>query len=194
MPLARPRQVLDPDTQQWNSFPLPYTLSQSTIEVTANAGMMGFLNNGTRLLVCGGANVLNELTNTCYYMEKQGDDLVVGGAPELDRLARGGCQASDGNSLAFAGGKSRLADGSNTYETTTRVLLPNETEWRDMVGTELHASLSAISSVRVGDHMWCIGGYDGVSGGWRWGAVLCCAVLWWPGPSRRCQPHSYRAE
>ena len=59
----------------------------------------------------------------------------------------------------------RIPGGDNEYVADLRILRDGETEWHDMAGAELHAPLSAMSSVRVGDHMWCIGGYDGVGRG-----------------------------
>ena len=126
--------------------------------------MVGFISGNSRVLVCGGQDHSRRLVNTCYYLERSGNDLLIGGAPQYDLPSRGACYASDGVSLVFAGGNTRENDGSNTYTDEIRVLEEGSTEWEELEGDGLLDELSSMAGVRLGDHLWCLGGFRAVSG------------------------------
>ena len=105
-------QVYEPEEDAWIKYNLPETsLPVSGVTIGANAVILGWVANNTRLLVCGGANSVLEIISTCFYMERNGGDLVIGGAPEMDRGLRGACSMTDGNNLVYFGGNARRADG-----------------------------------------------------------------------------------
>lgn len=101
---------------------------------------------------------------TCWYLSRVGNDLALGIAPETDQSMRGPCYTSDGHSIFYAGGDAEEEDIPEGYLKGLRVFRDETTAWEELDGDKLKVAANFFSSVRLGDKLWCIGGYDGVRG------------------------------
>ena len=103
-------------------------------------------------------------------MERNGDDLDIGGAPQVDLARARGCFASDGAQFWFAGGASE-SDGA-VADTRGLVRVGGDddgVQWR-VLGVDLETAAPDMVGVRVGSQLWCLGGRlqverEGVGGG-----------------------------
>lgn len=87
-------QVLRPGTDEWVEHLLPIKpLPKSNVVLGSNGLNIGMVANGKRVLLCGGGDSVNALLDTCYYLEKNGLDVVVGGTRGgVDVACCGGAQ------------------------------------------------------------------------------------------------------
>lgn len=83
---------------------------------------MGTVQDGTRLMICGGLDVLGDISFTCYYINRyKKTNMQMGGAPRVDVRRSGACHASDGNFMVFVGGEQQEGR-TRHYTGTGRVL------------------------------------------------------------------------
>ena len=62
------------------------------------------MDDGSRVLICGGSDTIRDLVSSCYYLQRNGVNLEIGKGPGLDFERRNGCYASDGHGFVIVGG------------------------------------------------------------------------------------------
>lgn len=55
----------------WRSYELPVKLTASGTSIASNDVNVGLVDNGTRVLVCGGQDSQRSLVSTCYYLQRE---------------------------------------------------------------------------------------------------------------------------
>lgn len=71
---------------------------------------------------------------TCWYLERDGNDLNLGIAPETDESMRGPCYTSDGQSIFYAGGDGEEEDIPLGFLNELRVFRDNHGVWEKLDG------------------------------------------------------------
>ena len=102
------RQVKD-DDDEWTRYEVPFIPLKRNFG--GRGGLTGAVNNGTRLVHCGGQDMLNVLrySSTCHAIDIVAGDLEFELLAELPTELLNMCYASDGNVMVAAGGLDRVS-------------------------------------------------------------------------------------